>query len=290
MEQWHNCYNISGIKEDNIPNLNYAKIWNVYMTEFIAGSINKPIKFVTEGAKICVPILLVVPPSNNNIDTTFAGMIHFGSYEPFHGMTEDSDTIYKLYIESLNNIMRLLQNMIYTGISLARLRDVKANIYITLGCEHGNTYYIKSLLDIILLEFSNNINIIYHDSYQKCNYSMGHNSIVNAIVFPNGQVELFVAKFVYTTREGRKLYHKYATKNTFHDGTFSPFFWRDTFTNNQIIVPIKLHPIDQEFLIVDMDTDNVNIKRKEFAENLFNRIKLFGREDGLMIFSKQYNQ
>jgi len=282
VKTWNDFYDPYGIKDEGFKPTYCDKIWNVYMTEMLGGSIKEPIKFVTEGAKICVPILLVVPPGIKG-ENTFASMIHFGSFEPFNAMPKDTeeekDHVSKVYMECIFNIMNFFINMVNDGISLAKLRNVKANIYIMLGCEFGNTYFIQNYLDTINSE---NLNIIYHDSFKTCNYQFGHNSIAKTTVFPDGSVEFYITRYNYRISEGRMLYHKHKT-STLLDGTFHPCFYLVSKLNNNndeiICVPIGLHPLDQEFLILDMDNDEgvLNYKRRDFAENLLNRILLFKR-------------
>jgi hypothetical protein len=255
------------------------KIWNVYMTELLGGSIDKPTKLVTEGAKICVPILMVVPPENKD-EKTFTSMFHFGSYEPHQGLPWDTelqrDLITDLVCKSIFKTLELLKVMIANGLALARLRKTKVNVYIMLGCEYGNTTVIEDLFDDILKNNVDIINVIYHDSFKTCTYEYGHNSIVNAIVFPCGSVQLNISRYNYRIKEGRLLYHKHSINNIY-DGTFHPSFYVISDTND-LCVPFKLHPQDQEFLILDMDIDSdvdINNKRIEFVKKIINRIYLF---------------
>lgn len=289
---WLDFYDSYGIKDDGKSGRGFeyydnVKIWNVYMTELVGGSINEPIKLVTEGAKICVPIILVVPPGNDN-EKTFASMLHFGSYEPYNKLQRETKLEIKieedLYWESLDNIMNLFKIMIENGISLAKLRGIKANVYITLGCEIGNPIFISNFLEIMVNK--EDINIIYHDSFKTCCYEYGHNSIVNAIVFPCGSVQLNISRYNYRVIEGRLLYHKHSINNIL-DGTFNRNFYVIA-NNNYLCIPFKLHPQDQEFLILDMDIENeetINYKRICFVQNLLNRILLFNRSS-LIVLNK----
>jgi len=286
VKTWNDFYDPYGIKDEGFKPTYCDKIWNVYMTEMLGGSIKEPIKFVTEGAKICVPILLVVPRGSKE-ENTFASMIHFGSFEPFNAMQknteEEKELVSKVYMECIVNIMNFFINMVSDGISLAKLRNVKANIYIMLGCELGNTYFIQNYLNTINSE---HLNIIYHDSFKTCNYEFGHNSIAKTTVFPDGSVEFYISRYNYHTIEGRMLYHKHKT-NALFDGTFHSYFYlisnlvsKLKNKNDEIIcVPVGLHPLDQEFLTLDMDNDEgfLNHKRRNFVETLLNRVLLFKR-------------
>ena len=255
--------------------------WKCYMLEAVGGSVRGPhgALLTTEGAKVCVPLLVVVPGGRLRSQAPLALMTHFGSYEPYwvHGDEEGREEESKgsggdgdgfesrrmshiTYLLSITNAyLQLVAPMLRRAASVARARGVRATLFVTLGTPPqgaADSRVVVSHVDFLerfLMEeletepFKTWIHPVFHPSYRgSFPPSQGGNGFLHAHVSQRGEVRMLVATARYTTKAGRAVYDRLC-RNAHPgspDGTCMPG-----------CTPGILHlaPAFQHFVGVDMD-------------------------------------
>ena len=243
--------------------------WKCYMLEIVSGFVPDPrgVLLTTEGAKVCVPMLFVVPATHPT-QATFTSLIHFGCYEPYFenepkfGVPSTKFTSgIDYYLSAVNAYLQMVVPTLERATAIARERWTKATVIIALGTKSDHGTVIQRFLDeqMNTEPYKTWVNVVYHASFgESFTPAEGGNGIFHAHVSPTGQVHMLVSSARYLCDRGYHAYQRMSRNKNEQspDGTLMPGCARDL---------LKLRPAFQKFLHLDMNiTPNPTTVRQLF--------------------------
>lgn len=276
---WHSVYDAVAMEwgeertsseAEALPVPAGCPLWKCYMMELVTGRVTgrrgPGVLLSTEGAKICAPILAVVPGARG----VLAMMAHFGSYESHFKRDEEDksdgrapllrrvEAPFARHLSLANAYTHLVSPMLARAAAAARAAGVKATVIVALGSERDYTVFLEQFLRAELEEVKQYgawIRLEFHRSYRQSDAAAGDNCLFHAHVSAEGRVTLQATRtrFYVDDAAGRTTYRA-LSRNSFEladgfrtDGSCMPGFYE---VNNALMF---LPPGLQRFLLIDMD-------------------------------------
>jgi hypothetical protein len=235
-------------------------VWRSYMFEALGGSVPpRGALLSVEGAKVCVPLVVVVPPSASEPnDRAHATMCHFGTYEPHLGWDLDDADRVRLYKASFaNSVDFLMKAVLLPACRLAAERGVRPVLYAALSRDNGHARALETAVFPALV-LDRGFKVVRHaPSYMTG--AAGDTGLVHATVDTRGCVDMVVARFDLAKMDDRDDYfalslNQYVCNGCRMDGATAP--------GSCVSLYVRLPPLHQRFVHLDAGAPDDGLARQ----------------------------